>query len=116
MGKPRTVECRFFIPVRRDAEISDGKTHSTVSWSWLKDKLIEYFDGGSGDKSLWEGFWRSKTGKVITDDSRLFLIALPANQVGVLRLLLAQACEEFQQQTIYLSVGGYVEFIEPDRE
>jgi hypothetical protein len=27
MARPRLVECSFFIPVRRDREISDGERH-----------------------------------------------------------------------------------------
>jgi hypothetical protein len=48
----------------------------------------------------------------VQDDSRRYVVALQREAVGELRLLLREACSVFQQKCIYLSVAGYVEFVE----
>jgi hypothetical protein len=40
------LECSFLIPIRRDAEISEGNTHANAEWIWLKDALVNQFGGG----------------------------------------------------------------------
>jgi hypothetical protein len=44
--------------------------------------------------------------------SRRYIVALRREAVGELRALLREACRVFEQKSIYLSVAGYVEFVE----
>src|SRR5437016_1425373 len=107
------VECAFFIPVRRDAEISDGEVHTTDAWNWLTDELYDRFAARTIAPGLYEGLWKSpKTGRPVPDESRKYLVALPPDRVDELRQLLRAVCAVFHQQAIYLSVAGHVEFIE----
>ncbi len=41
MSRAKPVECRFFVPIRRDQEISDGELHTTEARNWLMDQLYE---------------------------------------------------------------------------
>ena len=113
MIQDRTVECSFFVPIRRDANLSDGELHSTEVWEWLNDELFDRFSGGTRAPGLYEGFYRDPdTKERVADESRKFIVALPESQLDELRTLLATACVKFQQKCIYLSAAGQVEFIE----
>ncbi len=113
MIPPRQIECSFLIPVRRDANLSDGAPHATELWEWLNDELFERFGGRTVAPGLYEGFYRDpETQKRVDDQSHKFMVAVSALQFDELRALLAEVCVEFQQKCIYLSVAGEVEFIE----
>lgn len=109
----RILECAFFIPMRRDKELADGKAHSKRAWRWLGRHLFDRFGGRTLAPGLFEGLWRSPaTGQPVQDLSRRFLVAVPEGGVDQLRQLLSEACGVFAQRAIYLSVAGVVEFIE----
>ena len=60
-----------------------------------------------------EDEWKSTlSGNVSHDVSKRYFVALSKQRVNELRKLLQLACIEFEQQCIYLSVAGVVEFIE----
>jgi len=112
MSQTLIVECRFFVPLVRDANLSDGLTHETTAWEWLEDELLIAFDGLSVAPGLFRGAYRDPdTGERVTDESRHFIVALPIDQLEDLRNILGQACLVFQQKCIYLSVAGQVEFV-----
>ena len=46
------------------------------------------------------------------DRSRKYIVALPRARLGALRAILREACSQFAQKCIYLSVAGCVEFVE----
>jgi hypothetical protein len=48
----------------------------------------------------------------VYDQSVRYQVAVPRNEVARLRSLLREACRVFAQKCIYLSVAGYVEFVE----
>ena len=113
MIQKRVWECSFFIPVRRDANLSDGVLHSAEVWEWLDNELFDRFGGGTAAPGLYAGFYRDPdTKERVADQSHKFIVAVSAKQLDDLRDLLAQACVKFQQKCIYLSVAGEVEFIE----
>ena len=113
MIENRFLECSFFVPIRRDANLSDGELHSTDAWEWLDDELFDRFSGRTIAPGLYDGFYRDPdTKERVADESRKFIVAVAADQLGELRELLATACEKFQQKCIYLSAAGAVEFIE----
>lgn len=100
------------IPVRRDRILSDGRVHPTTAWSWLERKLGD-FGGATRATGLYEGWYLDPdTREPIKDLSRRYIVALPRKHLGRLRTLLREACDVFQQKCIYLSIAGYVEFIE----
>jgi len=47
----------------------------------------------------------------IQDTSRRYLLAIPESKVDDLRFLLRKAANTFDQEAMYLSVKGYVEFV-----
>jgi hypothetical protein len=107
------VECAFFIPLRRDANLSDGTLHPADAWEWLDTELFVRFGGGTMSPGEYRGFYRDPdTEERVDDASYRFLVAVTKKQVSELRLLLATACLIFGQKCIYLSVGGKVEFVE----
>lgn len=109
------LECSFFVPIRRDADLSDGELHSTDIWEWLDDELFDRFSGRTIAPGLYDGFYRDPdTQERVADESRKFIVALPESQLDDLRALLATACVKFQQKCIYLSAAGQVEFIEAE--
>lgn len=54
--------------------------------------------------------------RAIEDESRLYRVSVPEDRVDELRSLLRKVANSFDQQTIYLSVRGYVEFVTPRPE
>jgi len=52
----------------------------------------------------------------ISDTSRRYILAIPESKVNDLRLLLRMAAHTFDQQAVYLSVAGIVEFAIPSDE
>ena len=115
MIQKRVLECSFFIPIRRDANLSDGGPHSAEDWEWLNDELFGRFGGRTIAPGLYDGFYRDPdTKERVADESRNFIVAVSAPQLDELRAFLAEACVRFQQKCIYLSAAGEVEFIEAD--
>ncbi len=116
MPEKRLLECSFLIPTRRDRNLSDGGTHKTTAWQWLHGRLYE-FGGATRAKELYEGWYRDPdTRRAVRDVSRKYFVALSSDRIELLRYLLREACEVFQQKCIYLSVAGRVEFVERHHE
>lgn len=115
MAAGYVLECSFLIPLRRDAEISDGELHAPQAWQWLRNELYSRFDGWTIAPGIYEGAWKNaRTRQPIHDQTRRFIVALAEERVAELRQLLRDACEQFDQQCIYLSVAGEVEFVGPE--
>jgi hypothetical protein len=103
------LECSFFIPIRRDPNLSDGDLHAPEAWQWLDAVLFSAFGGRTIAPGFYDGIYIDPdTREPVPDASRRYLVAVPTQDVPQ---LLAIACTVFQQKCIYLSVGGRVEFI-----
>jgi hypothetical protein len=108
------VECSFFLPVRRDANLSDGSLHSDSTWDWLDLELFTRFGGGTIAPGNYRGFYVDPdTKQKVDDESRRFIVAVPESETDRLRLFLQGVCVLFVQKCIYLSVAGRVEFVSP---
>jgi hypothetical protein len=113
VARKRLLECSFLIPIRRDRSLSDGRAHKPSAWKWLSGELFDIFGGGTRSLELQEGWYQDPdTNQRVTDRSQKYTVALPREGLGQLRALLRQACTVFAQKCIYLSVAGYVEFVE----
>lgn len=109
------VESHFLIPMRRDAEISDGQPHETEAWDWLNHQMQVGFDGWTRAPGYYHGVWKNpKSGQIIHDESRQYILAIPEIDGDKLRGLLKLACRVFAQRCLYLAIAGRVEFVEPD--
>lgn len=107
------IECSFLIPMRRDAEISDGKPHGRDSWLWLESTLYDRFDAFTAAPGEYRGVWKSpSTQSRIRDKCRKYEVAVLRGRLPELRGVLRAACDKFEQRCIYLSVAGHVELIE----
>jgi hypothetical protein len=101
MAARQLVECSFLIPLRRDAETSDGRKHPAGLWKWLSDELYDRFGGRTRAKQTYDGLWRSsQTGLPVADESYLYFVAISKRKVPELRRLLREACVVFHQQSI----------------
>jgi hypothetical protein len=108
------LECTFFIPVRRDENLSDGLTHDPETWDWLTTQLFIRFHGGTTAPGIYRGFYQDPdTHEQVADESYNYIVAIEESRVDELKQLLSAACALFQQKCIYLSVAGRVEFIGP---
>jgi len=106
------LECSFLVPVRRDANLSDGKAHAAKLWAWLRNELFDRFRGGTRAPVRYSGFYADPdTGESVSDFSYKYIVAIPNSRIDELRKLLAAGCVLFQQKCIYLSVAGRVEFV-----
>lgn len=115
MGRRRLLECSFLIPLRRDKGLSDGKRHRSGTWKWLEQRLMD-FGGATLATEAYAGWYSDPdTGKRVDDFSRKYFVAIPSEEIAHLRSILQEACVEFQQKCIYLSVAGNVEFVENPR-
>lgn len=113
MASGALVECSFFIPLRRDSNLSDGASHPPDAWDWLDNELFVRFKGGTMAPGEYRGFYEDPdTGERVADDSLRFIVAVPKKELDGLRSLLSAACVMFAQKCIYLSVAGKVEFVE----
>jgi hypothetical protein len=107
------VECSFLIPVRRDANLSDGGEHDPDSLDWLTTELFDRFQGATIAPGKYQGFYEDPdTLTRVSDESYKYVVAVPESRLEELRQLLSAACVVFQQKCVYLSVAGRVEFIE----
>lgn len=52
-----------------------------------------------------------KGGKVVDDESHFYAVALPEDRIHVLRAIVARIAVSFDQECIYLSIKGEVEFV-----
>src|SRR5205809_6218913 len=103
MASGERVECSFFIPLKRDANLSDGAVHPREAWEWLDNELFVRFSGGTKAPGEYEGFYRDPdTGQRVPDESYRFLVAVREAELDKLRSLLAGACVIFGQKCIYL--------------
>jgi len=108
------VECSFLIPVRRDANLSDGGEHEPRLWDWFEDELCDRFGGLTCAPGAYRGSYIDRdTRERVSDESVKFTVAMAESRVDELRDLLSGACLLFQQKCIYLSIAGRVEFVEP---
>jgi len=115
MARSPLLEASFLIPTVRDAQLSDGTPHDAESWEWLDDRLYDAFGGRTIGPGLYSGFYRDPdTQQRVADESRKFTVAISEDGLNLLRATLRNACIQFQQKMIYLSVGGLVEFVEAD--
>jgi hypothetical protein len=86
---------------------------ATKVWRWLDAELFLRFGGRTVAPGFYQGFYADPdTGEKVADESRKFIVAVPHSQVSQLRSLLIEACGQFQQKCIYLSIAGNVEFVE----
>ncbi len=107
------VECSFFVPLKQDANLSDGLLHGNASWDWLDNELFARFAGGTKAPGTYHGFYKDPdTLQRVDDESYRFVVAISETQLDELRMLLRAVCVIFVQKCIYLSVAGRVEFIE----
>jgi hypothetical protein len=115
VAKKGLLECSFLIPLRRDRNLSDGKAHKRLAWTWLSNELYA-FGGGTRSRAEQEGWYEDPdTGERVSDLSHKYTVALPRAELRRLRGLLREACVVFAQKCIYLSVAGHVEFVEGPR-
>lgn len=114
----RRVQCEFFVPIVRD---SDKKPHQPVAWNLLVNEIRRLFPAGhSGPETFYRGdalvpgeYEGVPGSSPIQDMSRRYILAIPEAKVNDLRLLLRMAAHTFDQQAMYLSVAGSVEFLVP---
>ena len=93
--------------------MSDGQIHSAEVWAWLDNDLFILFGGRTVAPGLYEGFYPDpESGERVDDQSRRYEVAIPDSELPILRELLVQACDWFEQKCIYLSVAGVVEFVQ----
>ena len=110
-----TVECYFLVPLVRNR---DKALHQPLAWDALDDALYAAFQGGTGPEHLFvalrpvPGQYRGRGGERIRDQSYRYLAAILESRVEELRALLRRAANTFDQECIYLSVRGLVEFVE----
>ena len=109
MAASNLVECSFFIPLRRDANLADGETHPLDLWDWLDNEMYSRFRGGTKAPGEYHGFYEDPdTGQRVTDPSYRFIIAVCEDELNKLRSFLSAACVIFAQKCIYLQ--GYAVF------
>ena len=78
---------------------------------------MSVFGGATRALELYEGWYLDRdTGEPVRDQWRGYTVAVSPAQVESLRKLLRQACVEFAQKCIYMSVAGYVEFVEASKD
>ncbi|MEX0643000.1 MAG: hypothetical protein WD468_09890 [Pirellulales bacterium] len=107
------LECSFLIPLRRDANLSDGGEHDPETWDWLTTELFNRFRGGTAAPGSYQGFYEDPdTHQRVADESYRYIVAVEESRISELKQLLSAVCVFFQQKCVYLSVAGHVEFVQ----
>lgn len=102
------------IPVRRDANLSDGLEHEPWLWDWFEDEIHTQFGGLTCSPGAYRGSYTDPdTQARVSDESVKFTVAVAESRVDELQSFLSGACLLFWQKCVYLSIAGHVEFIEP---
>jgi hypothetical protein len=70
------LECKFFIPVLRDAKLSDGHHHEERFWEWLVFVLFDKFGGNDPGRNDPRILSRSDTSEQVGDESHEFTVAI----------------------------------------
>ncbi len=117
----RRVQCEFLVPIVRN---TDKKPHQPIAWNLLVNEIRRVFPAGhSGPETFYRGdslvpgeYEESPGTPPVSDISRRYILAIPESKVNDLRLLLKMAAHTFDQQAMYLSVAGTVEFVVPTDE
>lgn len=120
MGE-RLVEVSFFVPEVRN---SDRQLHQPLAWRLLQDEIRRRFpEGHAGPENFYRavdlvpGEYSVAPGDPpISDRSRRYILALPETRIDEVRELLRKAAVTFDQEAMYLSVAGVVEFVMPGDE
>jgi len=122
----RVLECSFLVPILRDSKRdSKPESHDPILWRLLDDALREAFTGRSGPRRIFAyrteelipgDYSEPDTGRRVEDESRLYTVAIPTREIDRLRVILRTVANSFDQQSIYLSVAGVVEYIEATEE
>lgn len=115
------VQCEFYIPIVRN---SDKKPHQPVAWNLLVNEVRRVFPAGhTGPEIFYRGdalvpgeYEETPQSPPVDDMNRRYILAIPEAKITDLRLLLKMAAHTFDQKSIYLSVGGKVEFITPTED
>ena len=113
-GREEILECAFFIPLIRN---TDKRPHQPLCWNALQDALFEAFGGSTGPEAIYRalrsvrGEYEGNAGERIVDESWRYIAAVPRSRLTDLRQILARAANTYDQEAIYLSVAGVVEFI-----
>ncbi len=108
------VECAFMIPLVRN---SDKQAHNPLAMRDLEDAIFATFEGLTGPERLFRiphavpGKYTDRAKNLVEDENHRYLVALPASRLDQLRALLERACNTFDQESIYLSIGGKVELV-----
>lgn len=111
------VEARFFIPWLTRA----GERHRPSTVEWLEREVLNLFGGLTGPvyflrlREPHQGGYIDSAGQLHQELSVEYVVALPVERLAWLRALLEQAAHSdwFDQECIYLSLGGEVELISP---
>ncbi len=113
------VECSFLIPLVRD---SDRVPHQPLCWRSLEDALYSAFGGSSGPDLIYRGVrpargeYQSDVGARVRDESWRYIVAVSRARLDELRLILRKVANTFDQEAIYLSIAGSVEFVRGTEE
>jgi|SRR5215216_3473745 len=107
------VQCEVMIPLVGN---SDKGPHRDATWAWLESKFIELARGFSGPKiykslSSVSGAYMDPQGHLVRDENRHYIISLLSCRIDSLKTLLEEACLMFDQDFIYLNIGGQAEFV-----
>lgn len=78
------------------------------------DALFERFGGFTGPEGPIAGGYTNRSGRRVEDESFRYTVALPPHRTHELRELLAQVANSFDQECIYLVVGGEAELVDAD--
>lgn len=80
------IECSFFVPMRRDQNLSDGDLHAPEAWQWLDAVLFSAFGGRTIAPGFYDGIYIDPdTGERIPDACRRYIVAVPQSDVPQLR-------------------------------
>jgi hypothetical protein len=91
------IEASFLISIREDKDVGNGKRHSIDCWSRFKTKLFEEFYGFTIAPGEYYGCYTDPdTQAMVSDRSRLFIVALPEADVRRLRQFLKKEAVVFK--------------------
>ena len=102
------VLCEFLMPIVRNG---NRQEHEAWVCEALHSALYERFGGYTVASTVYSGTYRDASGECINDVSRMYKVALAPSQLGIMREILKHTAKVFDQESVFLSVQGNVEFV-----
>jgi len=106
------LECSFMLSIHSDDDLAEDAEPESKACQWLEAKLLSLFKGVKVYRDSTSGLYlvphsnQSVAGKFCR-----YTVPVQKRRLDEMRRILIDLCDAFDQESIYLSIAGHVEFV-----